>query len=724
MRKRTLSIRRWGVAALAGVTCLGAVALIGEGVASAAAVTSVSATAVTVPTILPTGPAQTAGNLTVTLTGTPAVGDAFTLTVLPNGGSCSSTNFVAFANLSTSTISSTAITSSDTGWTQTAPTASGSCGSSVKFTAGSTVAATTITLSGITYTTAGAASGDVDLTGSYTVATTGSTFAFASTASNADVVGVTVTATPLTQSALGTIDAASSNVTLTMPTVGTVTSGEYVCVDLTNGDNFDNFTNSLAVTQSNGAALDSSGKIVSASGVQVSSMTSTAITAQGNILAFLVTNTAATTPPVFVISGLHVDGLVLGAADVTVGTASLPSNCLNAGVDGSGEIFNVGPLTGAAIYGTTPDATTAAEFDAAEVTSTVASNVVTYTCTDNGNAVLATDAPNVHGQDALSAAYLEGQLGTGVLITEPTSLDPYMLAALKYAGVARVYVVGGLLAIDQADLTALAATPAYTCGGLALTGSNIQVFSTNLSGTSADDTAVAIDNYFPGTIQSLPSLAGAFTNASKYNQTTGNASVTGATSTTVTALVVSDTDWQDATAAGGIALKYHVPVIITTPGALSTDASGELTKLGVTQVIALGGQLALQPAVVTSIQAMGIPVLRIAGQDMTQTAVDLALFEAQQLGWADSTVLLAQGLYWSDTLGAAPLSGGTTPESLLTTEGPTVGLGTYTTAGLTTAGTPPSGLGSGVTSGIQVLGGPLAVPATQIAAAQAALDAG
>ena len=124
-------------------------------------------------------------------------------------------------------------------------------------------------------------------------------------------------------------------------------------------------------------------------------------------------------------------------------------------------------------------------------------------------------------------------------------------------------------------------------------------------------------------------------------------------------------------------------------------------------------------------------MLRIAGYDYTQTAADLAQFEAQQLGWTASTVLAAQGQYWSDAIAAAPISG-LNEEPLLLTEGPTLGVGQYTMAALKMAGTPPNGLGgtspaaSGttVTTSIQVLGGPDAVTPAEIAQMQAALASG
>jgi len=584
----------------------------------------------------------------------------------------------------------------------------------------------------------GAAAGAVSLVGTYATTTSSTTF---TVPSDITVVAATVVAsTPVSVVPSGTNDAAVGNVNVTMPSagqlneVGGLASADSpiytgICVVLTAGTssnaNFDAINGVPTITQINGAATNAvPGAAALTQTASDTAAPSNSVT-QGNVLFFPVTVTGTpASAPEFTISNIHADGgttanlnaNATGAVTATIyqlpgsnAAAYTSANCLSSGSAtgtnlGNGTVYVVGATSGAAIYGQSATDTTAAEFDTQFVkngtTNTTTSG--TYSCTDNGNAVLATSADPY---DALAASYLEGQLSTGVLITSPTSLDAATLAALKLGGVSRVYVVGGLLAVSQADINQLQATPAYNCGGVTTTGSNIQVFS-GISGATADDTAVAIDNYLgtPGTL----SDSGAYATESTYNQTTGN-ETTATPNIGATAIIVSNADFHDAAAAAGIAYKYHLPVILTPGNALGAQASAELTKLDIQQAIVLGGQLAVQPAVVTSIQALlvnGAPisVLRIAGQDYTQTAADLALFEGQQLGWSDTTVLVAQGAGWSDALGSAALSGDN-QESLFLTEGPVAGVGPYTLATLKTAGTLPNGLGSGPTSAIQVLGG-------------------
>ena len=559
-------------------------------------------------------------------------------------------------------------------------------------------------------------------------AVAGEGVASAATTATTSTVTVSVPAPPTVVSSSTGSDAAIGDVTITPAAVTTIAS-DYVCVSLPAGDNFDTASGVPTVSQTNGAATTgvSSTPVVTAGSLALGSTTGDpgASPTQGNVLSFAVNGQATSSIPTFVLANLHVDGVGASAGAVTesVATASSALGCSSvsaSSVLGSGTIYEIAS-SNSAIYGQTPAATAAAEFDAALVSGSGSS----ATCSDHGNAVVATSADPY---DALSAAFLESQLGTGVLITAPTQLDASTLAALKLGGVQRVYVVGGLLAVSQADIDALKSTPAYDCGGTTATGKDIVVYS-GISGQTADDTAAAIDSYITGTgTGALPSISGAYSTESAYNQTTGNETTAAPSGTQKTAIVVADTDFQDATAAAGMAYEYKLPVILTPGDALGPQATSELTKLGITQVVALGGQLALQPQVVNSIEALNIggkpiSVLRIAGADGTQSAADLALFEGQRLGWHDSTVLVAQGAYWSDALGSAALAGKSS-ESLLLTEGPKAGVGQYTDAVLKVAGTSPDGLGSGVTTSIQVLGGPLAVPQTQVTEMQQALAAG
>ncbi len=533
---------------------------------------------------------------------------------------------------------------------------------------------------------------------------------------------------PLTVVPATTQDVAIGDVTIT-PSTAQAIGDDYVCLRLPRGDNFDAVDGLPAVSQSDGAATTGEGAVpvVTAGDVALSATPgdpgSSAV--QGNVLSFRVSGTSQGEPPVFVLSGVHVDGIgaAIGPVRASVRRAAGPRGCSAGGgapttALGHGVVYRVGASSGGAIYGSTPAATTAAEFEAALV-STVGTRT---TCSDGGAAVLATDKDPY---DALSAAYLEAQLGTGVLLTSPGGLSRATLGALREGGVQRVYVVGGPLAVGQADIDALKSTPAYRCGGEVRTGRDLAVY-TGIYGRSAEETAAKVDGYITGDgAGALPSIASAYGDRARYNQTSGNESARAPLGATTTAIVVADTDWEDATVAAGLAYRYKLPVILTPGATLDAQARFELEKLGVNQVVALGGPLVLSPAVVDSIESLRVgsspvSVLRIAGKDPQQTAADVALFEATQLDWPETTLLVAQGRYWSDALGSGPLSA-RQRESLLLTDGPLGGPGSYTLDALRAAGASPEGLGGGVTTSIQVLGGPLAVPGRELRAMDRAL---
>ncbi len=131
-----------------------------------------------------------------------------------------------------------------------------------------------------------------------------------------------------------------------------------------------------------------------------------------------------------------------------------------------------------------------------------------------------------------------------------------------------------------------------------------------------------------------------------------------------------------------LAYANQFPVVLTDPNSLSTQAVTTLQALGIKQAIVLGGPLAVSTGDVTSIQGLGISVIRVAGQDATDTAQELATLELQSttlhagLGWSTgwgNKILVARGDFYSDALAGCALAA-IAPTPLLLTENPgTVG---------------------------------------------------
>ena len=202
-----------------------------------------------------------------------------------------------------------------------------------------------------------------------------------------------------------------------------------------------------------------------------------------------------------------------------------------------------------------------------------------------------------------------------------------------------------------------------------------------------------------------------------------------------TAILASGVEFQDAQSASVIAYRTKLPLLLTPATTLSTTAVAAIEKLGVKQVILMGGTLAVTNTVEQALVAKtGVSVLRVAGKDYTDTAAQLARFEVAGatagLGWTPGhRIMVARGNGFTDGLCGAVLenagnvsTGATgTARPLLLTETPTV-VGTYLTTFLKVTG--HTGIGktpAKTVTALTVLGGPLAVSTAEIAAMETAL---
>lgn len=699
------SIRRWGVVAITGVTLFGGLSIVGAGVASAATVPTVSAAltaGATVTTIPGTVTGGGSGNsLTLTVSGTPAVGDQIALTL-----GCPTTGTASFATVPNSV-------TTDFPATPNSITLNSAGCSVATFTATGTTPNPTLVLIP-TFTTSDVSNQSLTISGTYSTIGQAATNFTVPTDANVSWFSVTSN-TPmvnLPKSATTSISPFSITEPANLPgAYGNLKAND--TLTLTLPATTDLWASNVTLSTVGGTAT------LTGTGTNVLTITvNTVQTATGSML-FTLNNPSITTvnAPVGVQNVTVVENTGAGPTTTDVAKASV------------GNVLG----TATTIYGAdgTPDGTVAAEFENAYPAS---SGVPT---SGNRNVVLATDAAHTNGSDALAASYLEGTLGTGLLITPATALGADARQAIQTEGVTTVYVVGGPLAVSPAVIAQIQAMPAYNPGGLTLTGSNVKVVGPiyGADGT-AEGTAAAIATHF-GSAYGSGSFTTAYTSngTGAYNTTTGTGSTVAPVGAVPTAIVVASTDWQDAMSIAPEAFATRFPVILAGPSSsttLGTDALAALTTLGVKQVIIVGGQLAVQNTVETQIAALngGISVLRIAGIDATDTAAQIANFAWSTagansgLGWTatsgHNSVIVSHGDYWSDALGAAALGGGANAttfgtEPILLAESPLV-IGSYTTKALGVAGALPGGI-----TGLTVLGGPLAMPSSTVNTMLAAL---
>jgi hypothetical protein len=143
-------------------------------------------------------------------------------------------------------------------------------------------------------------------------------------------------------------------------------------------------------------------------------------------------------------------------------------------------------------------------------------------------------------------------------------------------------------------------------------------------------------------------------------------------------------------------------------------------------VIVMGGSQAISDAVVSQVQNLGIEVLRVAGVDYTDTAVQLGAFELNStdgngntdgLGWAAANTFantfdMTRGDFYADGLAGCVVAGRLEQPMLLTFDPNTIGQ--YLTKLLNQVGQ------SGLVLNLLVYGGTSAVADATI---QTALDA-
>jgi parallel beta-helix repeat protein len=412
-----------------------------------------------------------------------------------------------------------------------------------------------------------------------------------------------------------------------------------------------------------------------------------------------------------------------------VPVTTIKTNTVTVSTGGS-QVFSE-PATVTAVYGQTADATAAAEF-------TRAFPYTRDSCPPTRAAVVASTKEY---QDALSSQFLAQSLTTGTLLTPTTSLSSATAAALKEEGITTVYIVGGPLAITTTVSKAIEALTAYECGGKSPGATTGKITVDRISGTTQYGTAEAVAEHV-GTAASK-SFPGAYatTNAAggmgKYNDTAGTGTPAPAgTGAVPTAILASGVEFQDAQSASVVSYRTKLPLLLTPAATLSTTAVAAIEKLGIEQVILMGGTLAITNTVQAALVAKtGVSVLRVAGGDYTDTARELARFEAAAatsgLGWTPGhRIMVARGNGFTDGLCGAVLENahntatGTAGSArpLLLTETPTV-VGTFLTTFLKVTGHTGIGKTAGKTiTALTVLGGPLAVSTAEISAMETALS--
>jgi putative cell wall-binding protein len=124
-------------------------------------------------------------------------------------------------------------------------------------------------------------------------------------------------------------------------------------------------------------------------------------------------------------------------------------------------------------------------------------------------------------------------------------------------------------------------------------------------------------------------------------------------------IIATGRNWPDALGGTALAGALDAPILLSEPISLPGATAAEISRLGATHAIILGGTGAVSDAVMAQIDALPLieSVERIAGTTRYQTADAVALRTIAELGAAfDGTAFVATGANFPDALAAAPLA--------------------------------------------------------------------
>lgn len=125
-----------------------------------------------------------------------------------------------------------------------------------------------------------------------------------------------------------------------------------------------------------------------------------------------------------------------------------------------------------------------------------------------------------------------------------------------------------------------------------------------------------------------------------------------------TVIIASGADYPDAISASALAGVYDAPVLLTHPRMLSAGVGSEITRLGATHAIVVGGGSAVSAQVARLLSALpGVSVERIAGADRYATSAEIARRVAAEAGATYSReAFVVRGDDFADALGVSPIA--------------------------------------------------------------------
>jgi lactocepin len=123
-----------------------------------------------------------------------------------------------------------------------------------------------------------------------------------------------------------------------------------------------------------------------------------------------------------------------------------------------------------------------------------------------------------------------------------------------------------------------------------------------------------------------------------------------------TVFIANADAFADALSGVALAQEYNAPVLLTPSNTLHNDTRAEIERLNPTEVIILGGDVSVEPAVETQIQHMGITTRRLGGD--TRFEVAEAIAQELQTITQPTEAFLVNAHAFADALSIAPFVNG------------------------------------------------------------------
>lgn len=129
----------------------------------------------------------------------------------------------------------------------------------------------------------------------------------------------------------------------------------------------------------------------------------------------------------------------------------------------------------------------------------------------------------------------------------------------------------------------------------------------------------------------------------------------------------------DALMVGPLAYNLTIPVLLTQTEVLTPVTAAALSDLDIEVVVIAGGTAAVSDAVERTVEATGVDVIRLAGDDRTETATAVADFAVAELGFGETHSNVARGDKFPDALTGGPHAGDLEMSPILLTSGDSLG---------------------------------------------------